>query len=218
MCSSTVAYEQCSAALPTMAGEKNLVAAAIQGDTDAFEVLALRHRRIVMAMMRRMTGSLEEAEDLTQQALMKAFAKIATFGGRCSFSTWLVSIAMNEARMWGRKAWKSREVRMSELCKNESLDIQVEFTDSRPGPEATYFEKELKRLLFSELKRLTPAIRVAVQVCDLEERPSEEVAPVLGISVNAVKSRRHRARAILRSRMAAKLTQMRHQEPGKTRR
>lgn len=188
------------------AGEESLVAAAIQGDAAAFETLALRHKRIVMAITRRMTGSLDEAEDLTQQAFMKAFTNISRFGARCSFSTWLISIAMNEARMLRRKAWKSREVTMSDLSNDESFDVPLEFMDSRPGPEATYSESERKRLLFSELERLTPATRITLQLCDLEEQSSEEAAPVLGITANAVKSRRHRARAILRKQLEAKLT------------
>ncbi|MFP5226708.1 MAG: RNA polymerase sigma factor [Acidobacteriota bacterium] len=180
------------------------MAAAIQGDSAAFETLVLRNQRVVMAMTRRMTGSLEEAEDLTQQAFMKAFSNLSQFGARSSFATWLVSIAMNEARMWLRKARKSREVAMSSLCTDEGLDVPLEFMDSRPGPEASYAENERKHLLISELERLNPATRVALVLCDLGEQTCEEAAPALGISVNALKSRRHRGRAALRKRLEAR--------------
>ncbi|MGA8162386.1 MAG: RNA polymerase sigma factor [Acidobacteriaceae bacterium] len=204
MCSIPVNYEGRTAVGGARAHEASLVAAAVRGDTAAFETLAIRHKRVVMAITRRMTGSLDEAEDLTQQALMKAFANISRFGARCSFSTWLISIAMNEARMWLRRGWKSREVTMCDLCTDEDLDMPVEFMDSRPGPEARCSENERKRLLLSELEQLTPAARVTLQLCDLEEQSSEEAAPTLGITANAVKSRRHRARAILRKRLEAK--------------
>src|SRR5271167_1365657 len=95
--------------------EGKLVTAAKSGASVAFEALVMRNKRLVQAITRRMTGSLVEAEDVSQQAFMKAFAKLSSFGGRCSFSTWLVTIAMNEARMWHRRARRSREVPMTEL-------------------------------------------------------------------------------------------------------
>jgi RNA polymerase sigma-70 factor, ECF subfamily len=215
MCSSPVVYENCSPIVSARTAEESLVAAAIQGDAAAFEMLALRYKRIVMAITRRMTGSLVEAEDLTQQAFLKAFANISRFAGRCSFSTWLISIAMNEARMWLRKARKSREVGMSELCTDDSLDAPPDFMDWRPGPEATYSQTERHRLLFSELDRLRPETRVALQLCDLEERSSVEAAVALGITANGVKSRRLRGRAILRKRLEARFAPSKNHRIGK---
>lgn len=207
MCSSPVVHEGCCDVANARAAEKSLVAAAIQGDEAAFEMLALRHKRRVMAITWRMTGSFGEAEDLTQQAFLRAFVNLSSFEGRCSFSTWLISIAMNEARMWLRKARKnSREVAMSELCANENLDAPLDLMDWRPGPEADYSRTEQNRLLFSEIERLTPAIRVAVKLCDLQEQSCDEAAAALGTTVGAVKSRRVRARAILRERLEARFT------------
>jgi len=196
--------------------EEGLVVAAIQGDAAAFETLALRYRRIVMAITRRMSGSWVEAEDLTQQAFMKAFANISRFGGRCSFSTWLISIAMNETRMWLRKARNSREIVMSELSPDNSLDLPPEFMDWRPSPEASYSQTERRRLLFTELERLNPETRAALQFCDLEEQSSMEAAVALGITANGVKSRRLRGRAILRKRLEARFMPAKHSHrPGK---
>lgn len=204
MSSSAMSYEECAVTTFARSSEESLVNAAVQGDTSAFEKLAVRHKRIVMGITRRMTGSVVEAEDLTQQAFMKAFANITRFGGRCSFSTWLISIAMNEARMWLRKARTYREVTMSDLSSDDNLDAPVDFMDTRPSPEAHYSQSERSGLLFSELERLTPGIRAALQLCDLEERTSAEASSALGVSTNGVKSRRHRGRAILRKRLEAK--------------
>lgn len=215
MCLSPVVYQECSPIVNARVGEESLVAAAIQGDATAFEMLALRYKRIVMAITRRMTGSLVEAEDLTQQAFMKAFANMSRFAGRCSFSTWLISIAMNEARMWLRKARKSREVGMSELCSDDTLDAPPDFMDWRPGPELTYSQTERSRLLFSEIERLKPETRVALQLCDLEEQSSVEAAAALGITANGVKSRRLRGRAILRKRLEARFKPAKHHRAGK---
>jgi RNA polymerase sigma-70 factor (ECF subfamily) len=216
MCSSAVAYGECALAVSARDSEESLVVAAIQGDAAAFETLALRYKRIVMAITRRMTGSGVEAEDLTQQAFMKAFANISRFGGRSSFSTWLISIAMNEARMWLRKARNSREIAMSEFSTGDSADVPLDFMDCRPGPEASYSQMERSRLLFSELERLKPETRAALQFCDLEEQSSVEAAVVLGITANGVKSRRLRGRAILRKRLEASFTPAKqHHRAGK---
>lgn len=204
MCTSTVAHEKCGAGAASRAIEDVLVAAARQGNTAAFETMAIRYRRMVMSIIWRMTGNSTEAEDLTQQALMKAFVNLERFAGKCSFSTWLVSIAMNEARMWRRREGRLREVKMSELLTDEDIDCPVEFMDSRPGPDAVYFEAERKRLLLAELERLKPEARLTLQLCDIEERSNIEAARTLGVTESGVKSRRVRARALLRKRLEMK--------------
>jgi RNA polymerase sigma-70 factor (ECF subfamily) len=182
--------------------EDILVEAARSGDPVAFEALMVRNRRLVLAIARRMTGNLSDGEDVCQQAFMKAFANVSSFAGRCSFSTWLVSIAMNEARMWRRKALRSREVSMTELCTGETGDMPPpEFMDRRPDPEITCSRLESRRLLLSAIDRLEPGMRDALRLCDLEERSTIAAALLLGISTSAMKSRRLRGRLALREKL-----------------
>lgn len=178
-----------------------LVAAATSGDAAAFETLVIRYKRIVLAVTRRMTGSFVDAEDLTQQAFMKAFANLSRFGGRCSFCTWLVSIAMNEARMWNRKARRSVEVPMVNFDTGELFEMPIEFMDPRPNPETNYAQEERSRLLLAAMDDLKPETRNALKMCDLDEESTVNTAVVLGISVNALKSRRLRGRAMLRRKL-----------------
>jgi RNA polymerase sigma-70 factor, ECF subfamily len=178
-----------------------LVAAATSGDAAAFETLVIRYKRIVLAVTRRMTGSFVDAEDLTQQAFMKAFANLSRFGGRCSFCTWLVSIAMNEARMWNRKARRSVEVPMAAFDTGELFEMPIEFMDPRPNPEANYAREERSQLLLAAMDGLKPETREALRMCDLDEQSTVNTAVVLGISVNALKSRRLRGRAMLRRKL-----------------
>lgn len=190
--------------------EDILLDAARKGDSAAFEVLAMRNRRLLMAITRRMTGSLEGAEDLTQQAFMKAYANLSRFGGRCSFSTWLVSIAINEARMWNRKARRSREVSITDLCNGETFEMPPpEFMDWRPNPEVTCTQVESKRLLLAAMDRLKPGMRDALRLCDLEEQSTIAAALMLGISTNALKSRRLRGRLALRERLGSSMSSRR---------
>jgi RNA polymerase sigma-70 factor, ECF subfamily len=187
--------------------EEILVEAARSGDSIAFEALMVRNKRLVLAIARRMTGSLADGEDVCQQAFMKAFASVSGFGGRCSFSTWLVSIAMNEARMWRRKALRSREVSMTELCTGETADMPPpEFMDGRPDPEITCSQVESRRLLRAAIDRLEPGTRDALRLCDLEEQSTIAAALVLGISTSAVKSRRLRGRLALREKLGCSVS------------
>jgi RNA polymerase sigma-70 factor, ECF subfamily len=199
-------YEQnAMSAEPQVSSKPQLISASSQDDAAEFDVLVLRYRRRVLAFVSRITGSMVEAEDLTQQALMKAFVNYSSFAGRSSFSTWLISIARNEALMWCRKTRRSREIAMAELATGESSESHPDFMDSRPDPEITCLQKERSRLLFSELKKLKPATREALELCDLDEQSAREAAVMLGISAIGLKSRRFRGRAMLRQRLEPKL-------------
>jgi RNA polymerase sigma-70 factor (ECF subfamily) len=189
------------------ADDENLVSSARDGSAPAFEALVTRHRRIVLAVMRRITGSFDDAEDLTQQAFMKAFMNLPRFRGQCRFSTWLVSIAVNEARMWNRRARRSREVPMVRVDSAEEVVVSLDFPDQGPDPEASYSEKERSRILSREIARLKPPTRAAIQICDLEENTVHSAAQVLGITESAIKSRRGRARAALRRRLKEQFVQ-----------
>jgi RNA polymerase sigma factor (sigma-70 family) len=175
-----------------------LVSEAIDGNARSFEILVRRYQRMIIALGRRMTGNGADAEDIAQQTFMKAFLKLPGFERRCSFSTWLTSIAINEARMWKRKQSRRREVLP---CGEGSEDIAgtpLDVADSRPDPESSCSEKERRAALFSRIMHLNPTIRSAVEVCDLREESNQAAAFLLGITVTAVKSRRHRGRAMLR--------------------
>jgi RNA polymerase sigma-70 factor (ECF subfamily) len=179
-----------------------LVTAAMNGDSRSFELLIGRYQRAILAVGRRMTGSFADAEDIAQQTFMKAFIAISSFQRRSSFSTWLTTIALNEARMWKRKKSRLREIPNLSHGTKENPAPPLEVADSRPDPELSYFEKERRVVLFSRVVRLKPAIRSALEVCDLQEESTEATALLLGITVSAVKSRRSRGRAALRKALA----------------
>jgi RNA polymerase sigma-70 factor, ECF subfamily len=179
-----------------------LVTEAIGGNSWSFEVLVWRYQRRILAVGCRMTGSYSDAEDIAQQTFMKAFLGLPKFQRRCSFSTWLTSIAINEARMWKRKKSRLREVLHPEAGGEEETARPLEIADSKPDPESTYSEKERRTVLFGRVTRLNPCLRSALEICDLQEESTAATALLLGISVSAVKSRRSRGRAALRRALA----------------
>jgi len=177
--------------------DSSLVLRAARGDHSAFETLLRRHRGTVLRVARRLTTD-ADAEDVTQQTFLKAFANLSSFRFRSTFRTWLVSIALNEARMWNRKARRHRELSLFATDKEEDSPQMFDCPDSGRGPEMRYSDEERSQILNSAISQLRPLERAAIRTCDLEEVPLAEAANLFGTSVSALKSRRIRGRASLR--------------------
>ena len=177
-----------------------LVEAAITGDTAAFDCLVVRYRQLVLSFVRRFMRNSDRAEDVVQETFMKAFAKLTSFQFRSSFSTWLISIARNEAMMWHRSSRRWREVPIVHVTSSGEA-IPMDFPDERPDPELLYSRMESYGLLFSAISRLSPNARAVIELSDLGEQSNTAVALQLGMSVAALKTRRSRGRALLRKRL-----------------
>jgi RNA polymerase sigma-70 factor, ECF subfamily len=174
--------------------EAALVLAAKSGDGQAFEILIGRYQRRILAVARRFTRVREDAEDIVQQSLQKAFVHLHKFEGKSSFSTWLTRIAINEALMFLRKGRLVREVSIDDLSGDEETAPGVEIPDSRASPESAFLQSERERVLSAAMNKLKPGIRTAIELRDLGELSTKEVARVLGLSIEAVKGRVYQGR------------------------
>ena len=163
-----------------------LVAAARSGSSHAFEVLVKRHARRILRVAQRVTGNRE------------AFVHFQKFEGRSSFSTWLTRIAINEALMCLRTKDRASAVSIDELTTSEEAAPPLQIPDSGPSPELSYSQQERERILSFAMNQLTPGIRTAMQLCELDERSLKESAQMMGVSVAAAKSRVLRGRRKLR--------------------
>ena len=182
-------------------GEMTLVAAAKNGNRKAFEILVKRHQQRIFFVARRITRRREDAEDVVQQSLQKAFTHLGKFEGRSAFSTWLTRIAVTEALMFLRRGRSLREVFIDDLNGNEETTTPLELPDSSPDPEAIYSQREQVEMLSSAMNELSPGLRKAIQLHELDERSSEETAQIMGISVGALKGRMFHGRRKLRDRL-----------------
>ncbi|HWO35875.1 MAG TPA: sigma-70 family RNA polymerase sigma factor [Candidatus Acidoferrum sp.] len=182
-------------------GDMALVAAAKDGNRKAFEVLIKRHEHKIFLVARRMTRTREDAEDVVQQSLQKAFTHLRQFEGRSAFSTWLTRIAITEALMFMRRRRGMREVLIDDLNGNKETATVLEVPDSGPDPEASYSRREWVELLSLAMNELPAGIRLAIQLRELDERSSEETARIMGISVGALKGRMFHGRRKLRERL-----------------
>jgi RNA polymerase sigma-70 factor (ECF subfamily) len=177
--------------------DENLVTAARNGDSQAFEELVLRHKHKVLAVAQRITKNREDAEDVAQESLHKAFLHLHNFQEKSRFSTWLTRIAMNQAFMLLRR--RRGVVEVLPEGSDDSVDsFSDKFVDQRPSPEQSCWLRERAELLTEAINRLGPNIRNTVRLFALEERSAEETAQILGTSTAAVKARLFQARRKLR--------------------
>ena len=181
--------------------ELALVQSAKAGDVSAFEELVKRYDRNVFRIAQHITQNREDAEDVVQDAFLKAYSNLAQFQGQSKFYTWLVRIAVNEALMKLRRRRPERMVSLDEDVKTEDDSLPREVADWSPNPEQQYTQAELRDILTKTIQGLPATFRTVFVLRDVEGLSTEETAEALELSVPAVKSRLLRARLQLRERL-----------------
>lgn len=182
--------------MPThLENEAALVAEARAGNTEAFSTLVRQYDRYIYRLALNITGNAEDAEDVLQEALLKAYTKLETFHGESRFYTWLVRIAVNEALMKLRKRGTEKTVSLDEPIQGDDQDLMPrEVEDWADNPEQRYGKIELQQILKDTVNKLEPQFRTVFVLRDVEDLSTEETAELMGLSVPAVKSRLLRAR------------------------
>jgi RNA polymerase sigma-70 factor, ECF subfamily len=181
--------------------EMALVHAAKRGDLEAFSQLVNRYDRNVFRIAQHITHNEEDAQDVVQDAFLKAYQNLEQFQENSKFYTWLVRIAVNEALMKLRKRRNDRTVSLDEDVETEEGSMPREVADWSPNPEQLYGQSELGDILKKTIQGLPPGFRTVFVLRDVEGLSTEETAEMLGLSVPAVKSRLLRARLQLRERL-----------------
>jgi RNA polymerase sigma-70 factor, ECF subfamily len=179
-----------------------LVNEAKAGDYSAFEELVNRYEKKIYRLGMNITGNQEDAEDVLQEAFLKAFEHLADFREDSRFYTWIVRIAVNQALMKLRKRRTSREVSMEDSEGENGEAIVQDFADWKPNPEQQYAQAEIEGILQQAVGGLPPGFRTVFYLRDVEGLSTEETADMLNLSVGAVKARLFRARLRLRDELS----------------
>lgn len=179
------------------ASDEAIVARVVAGDTAAFELLMRRHNQRVFRATRAVLRNDDEAEDAMQAAYLAAFTHLKDFAGRSAFSTWLTRIAIHEAFAKLRKAKRTASL------DDETLE-EEEMAHDR-SPEEAASDVELRGLLEEAVDSLPLAFRTVFVMRAVEDMSAVDVAGALGIPEETVRTRLHRARGLLRDRLAKKL-------------
>ncbi len=190
--------------------EAQIIAAILAGNTHEFHDLIRPYERSVYVMAFSMLKNEADAEDVAQGALLKAFRGLRSFRAESKFSTWLLSITLNEAR---------NRLRHKNAVKMESLDeppgeqghvSPALLRDWREIPSETLERMEVRHMLQQAITGLPPIYREILLLRDVEELSVIESAQALGITETSVKVRLHRARMMLQKTLAP---QLKHLKP-----
>jgi RNA polymerase sigma-70 factor (ECF subfamily) len=159
----------------------------------------------IYTLARRMLGNDADAEDVTQNVLLQMIQRLSTFRGDSAFTTWLHRVTVNAALTYRR----NRAIREQHRVHDPLEDFTDEGKHRRPvkswrlGPEKAVLDKESERIIEQAIARLPANYRDIYVLADVEDLPNAEIADMLGLSVEAVKSRLHRARLWMRQALAS---------------
>jgi len=185
--------------------EAQMIASILAGDRGLYHKLIQPYELSVYRMAMTFVKNETEAEDVAQEAFLKAFRNLGNFRGESKFSTWLISITLNEAR---RRLRRQSTVRMESLDEPPDEAGKVSpapLRDWREIPSEALEQKEVRALLQEAIGHLSPIYREVLVMRDIEELSIEETAGALAISISSVKVRLQRARIMLQKELAPKL-------------
>jgi RNA polymerase sigma-70 factor (ECF subfamily) len=179
----------------TQLPDEEIVRRVLDGDTALYEIIMRRHNQLLYRVVRSILPSDEEAEDVMQDAYVRAYEHLRQFAGRAQFRTWLTRIAVHEALARVR-----RNMRFATPSPGENFDgdpVEMLRASGRT-PEEQVADSELRNLLEHAIVQLPDSYRSVFVLREIEEMSVDEVAEVLDLNAGTVKVRLHRARRALR--------------------
>lgn len=188
--------------------EARMIASILAGQTHLFHELVRPYERSVFAMAMSFLHNEADAEDAAQEAFLKAFRKLSDFRAEAKFSTWLISITLNEARsrLRGKKA--APMVSIDEDPEEPGQFSPAMLRDWREIPSEALERHEVRLLLQDAIAALPDNYRTVFLLRDVDDLSTNEAAEVLNISVASLKVRLHRARMMLQKTLAPSLKQL----------
>jgi RNA polymerase sigma-70 factor (ECF subfamily) len=184
--------------------DTTLIQRAVQGDQKAYAEILQEYRGRIYNLVYRMVRNREEAEDLVQEAFVKAFSSLASFNAEYAFSTWLYKIAINNCIDHLRRK-KLKTYSMDKPVQSQDGEFSREFPDVSLSPDKPLLAKERSSLIERAIDGLPEKYRVVIILRHNEERSYEEIADLLSLPLGTVKARIFRAREMLKKKLKHQL-------------
>lgn len=175
----------------------------VAGERALFEVLMRRHNQRIYRVVRAVLHDERDVEDVMQQAYINAYVHLHQFERRSQFSTWLTRIALNEA--FARRKKSQAVAGDGAVHDEQSGELMNSIPSPAPDPERQAYTRELTRALEQAVDALPEMYRTVFMLRDVEGLSTTETAEGLGLGDEAVKTRLHRARAMVRRAITARL-------------
>jgi len=178
--------------------DEDIVTRVLAGETALFEIVMRRYNQRIYRISRAILRDDGEAEDVMQDAYVRAYEHLDQFAGRAAFSTWLTRIAVHEALARKRRRGRYDDLDALQTTYGDSMPT---LKSSAPSPETDAATSETRRLLEGAIEALPEAYRTIVVLREVEEMSVAETAASLGVTEAVVKTRLHRAHAMLRKEL-----------------
>jgi RNA polymerase sigma-70 factor, ECF subfamily len=184
--------------------EPEIIAAVLGGEIQLYHELIRPYERSVYLMALSYMKNEADAEDVAQEAIVRGFRKLSSFRAESKFSTWLISITINEARTRLRRQALVRMESLDQLDEGKGISPAL-LRDWREIPSEVIERDEVRKLIQQAVAQLPDIYRQVFLLRDIEELTTSETAEALNISIPSVKVRLHRARMMLQKQLAPQL-------------
>ena len=181
--------------------DEEVIARVLAGEVGMFEIVMRRHNQRLYRVARAILRNDGEAEDVMQDAYVRAYEHLGQFAGKAKFSTWLTRIAVNEALARQRRGERYQELAPISEREGDPMD---RFASMTPNPEQQASNSEIRRLLEEAIEKLPDSYRIAFMLRDVEGMSTTDAAEALEITEENVKIRLYRARVLLRKSLYAR--------------
>jgi len=182
--------------------DPTLVERVRKGDTDAFQELVSRYENKVYRLAIKLTRNESLAEEVLPEVFLRVYEKIDSFRGESAFSSWLYRIAANACFAKLNLEKRHQHADLAEAMPQAEQSLHETQETGQQAPDQSLLSREALEVISKAIERLPEDFRVVLVLRDVEGLDNEEVARILDLSVPAVKSRLHRARLLLRKKLA----------------
>lgn len=184
--------------------EAALIERALQGDEQAYAEILKRYRGHLYSLIYKMVRNREEAEDLVQEAFIKAFRALGSFNENFAFSTWLYKIAVNNCIDYLRKK-RLQTYSYDKPVSVKDSEVKRQYADPGLTPEKQLLSEEKSRIINQAIDSLPPKYRTVIILRHREEMAYEDIAQQLNLPLGTVKARIFRAREMLKKKLKGRL-------------
>jgi len=185
-----------------------LVRRAKRGDYGAFDLLVLKYQSKVISLARKFIKDTHLAEDIAQEAFVKAYKSLKSFREESAFYTWLYRITANTAKNYLKSKKRKKEYSESELFSVDTENLDIFDIPGGDSPEEILAANNLRDVILESLSNLPEDIRTAVSLREFEGLTYEEISEVIGCPIGTVRSRIFRGREEIQEKIAPLLSDL----------
>ncbi|HEY3328666.1 MAG TPA: sigma-70 family RNA polymerase sigma factor [Capsulimonadaceae bacterium] len=183
--------------------DRLLIGRCQRGDVEAFNLLIQRYERVVYNFAFRLSGNYDDANDIAQDAFVRAYNAIGSFRGDAQFSTWIFRITTNVYLDEKKKRKAHPQSSLDEYIETEESSMGRQVEDPSPTPEEIVTDNERSQFITKAIQSLPEFQRTMVVLYHVEHKSYEEIADIMELPIGTVKSRLNRARLALKEKLSA---------------